>query len=64
VGKPLGEWSLLRLRRRWEDNISMDLREVRDSGSYPMLGFGISSVQTLVSVIIELADTFLIVPEN
>lgn len=42
----------------------MDLREVRDSGSYPMLGFGISSVQTLVSVIIELADTFLIVPEN
>ena len=28
VGKPEGKSSLGRLRRRWEDNIIMDLREV------------------------------------
>ena len=28
VGKPEGKRSLGRLRRRWEDNINMDLREV------------------------------------
>ena len=28
VGKPEGKGSLGRLRRRWEDNIKMDLREV------------------------------------
>jgi hypothetical protein len=28
VGKPDGRRSLGRLRRRWEDNIKMDLREV------------------------------------
>jgi hypothetical protein len=29
VGKPEGRRSLERPRRRWEDNIKMDLREVR-----------------------------------
>jgi hypothetical protein len=28
VGKPEGKRSLGRLRRRWEDNIKMDLREI------------------------------------
>jgi hypothetical protein len=28
VGKPDGRRLLVRSRRRWEDNISMDLREV------------------------------------
>jgi hypothetical protein len=28
VGKPEGRRPLERLRRRWEDNIKMDLREV------------------------------------
>jgi hypothetical protein len=29
VGKPEGKRSLGRLRRRWMDNIEMDLREIR-----------------------------------
>jgi hypothetical protein len=32
VGKPEGRRPLGRLRRRWEDNIKMDLREVRWRG--------------------------------
>jgi hypothetical protein len=28
VGKPEGKWPLGRPRRRWEDNIKMDLQEV------------------------------------
>jgi hypothetical protein len=28
VGKPEGKRSLVRTRRRWEDNIKMDLREI------------------------------------
>jgi hypothetical protein len=28
VGKPEGKWPLERPRRRWEDNIKMDLQEV------------------------------------
>jgi hypothetical protein len=28
VGKPVGKRQLGRLRRRWEDNIRMDLREI------------------------------------
>jgi hypothetical protein len=26
--KPLGKWPLVRHRRRWEDNIKMDNREI------------------------------------
>jgi hypothetical protein len=32
VGKSEGNKSLGRLRRRWEDNIKMDLREIRWGG--------------------------------
>jgi len=32
VGKPEGKRPLGRPRRRWEDNIKMDLREVGGSG--------------------------------
>ena len=32
MGKPEGKRSLGRLRRRWEDNIKMDLQEVRCGG--------------------------------
>jgi hypothetical protein len=28
VEKPLGKWSFGGLRRKWEDNVKMDLREV------------------------------------
>ena len=28
MGKPEGRWPLGRRRRRWEDNIKMDLRDV------------------------------------
>jgi hypothetical protein len=32
VGKPKGKRQLGRSRRRWEDNIIMDLREMRSEG--------------------------------
>ena len=32
VGKPEGKWPLGRPRRRWEDNIKLDLQEVRCGG--------------------------------
>jgi hypothetical protein len=32
VGRPEGKRPLGRLRRRWEDNIKMDLREIRWGG--------------------------------
>jgi len=34
VGKPEGRRPLGRLRRRWEDNIKMDLREVGGVGDW------------------------------
>jgi len=34
VGKPEGKRPLGRTRRRWEDNIKMDLREVGGSGDW------------------------------
>jgi hypothetical protein len=33
VGRPEGKRSLGRLRRRWEDNIKMDLREILIDGA-------------------------------
>jgi hypothetical protein len=33
VGKPEGKRSLGRPRRRWEDNIKMDLREIGSGGT-------------------------------
>jgi len=32
VGKPEGTWPFVRPRRRWEDNIKMDLQEVGCEG--------------------------------
>jgi hypothetical protein len=32
VGRPEGKTLLGRTRRRWEDNIKMDLREIRSMG--------------------------------
>jgi hypothetical protein len=32
VGKPEGKWPFGRSRRRWEDNIKMDLQEVVGGG--------------------------------
>jgi hypothetical protein len=37
VGRPEGKTPLRRLRRRWEDNIKLDLRE---KGSMGRTGFG------------------------
>jgi hypothetical protein len=37
VGRPEGKRPLERRRRRWEDNIKMDLREI---GIYRRTGFG------------------------
>ena len=34
VGKPEGKRPLGRPRRRWEDNIKVDLREVRGGGDW------------------------------
>jgi hypothetical protein len=36
VGKPEGKRPLGRLRRRWEDNIKMDLQEVGEGRGYWM----------------------------
>jgi hypothetical protein len=33
VGRPEGKRSLARLRRRWEDNIKLDLREIGIDGA-------------------------------
>jgi hypothetical protein len=33
VGRPEGKRPLVRLRRRWEDNIKMDLREIGIDGA-------------------------------
>ena len=37
VGKPEGKWTLVRPRRRWEDNIKMDLQEVGGGGNWKEL---------------------------
>jgi hypothetical protein len=40
AGKPEGKRPLERPRRRWEENIKMDLQEVGRGGSWGMDGFG------------------------
>jgi hypothetical protein len=40
VGKPGGKRPWGRPRRRWEDNIKMDLQEVEGGGSCGLEGFG------------------------
>ena len=40
VGKPEGKRPLGRPRRRWEDNIKMDLQEVKTGWSWLRIGTG------------------------
>jgi hypothetical protein len=40
VGKPEGRRPLGRPRRRWEDNIKMDLQEVETGWSWLWIGLG------------------------
>jgi hypothetical protein len=40
VGKPEGKRPLGRPRRRWEDNIKMDLQELRRGGDWDGVGSG------------------------
>jgi hypothetical protein len=48
VGKPEGKRQLGRLRRRWEDNIKMDLQEV-GLGTVPVLSQSISDLLNVYS---------------
>jgi hypothetical protein len=60
VGKPEGGWPLGRPRHRWEDNINMDLQEVRCGGmEWIELAQDRDSWQALVNVVKNLR-----VPQN
>ena len=55
VGKPEGERPLGRLRHRLEDNIKMDLQEVRRGGMYQIdLAENWDRWQALVNVVMDL----------
>ena len=52
VGKPEGKRPLGRPRRRWEDNIKIDLQEVRgDRGDWMELAQGRNSWRALVGTV-------------
>ena len=54
VGKPEGKRPLGRPRRRWEDNIKMDLQEVRGaSGDWMELAQDRDSWRALVSTVMN-----------
>ena len=54
VGKPEGKRPLGRLRRRWEDNIKMDLEEVgRGCGDRMELAQDMDTWQALVSAVMN-----------
>ena len=54
VGKPEGKRPLRRTRRRWEDNIKMDLQEVgRDSGDWMELAQDRDSWRALMSTVMN-----------
>jgi len=54
VGKPEGKRSLWRSRRRWEDNIKMDLEEVgRGCGSWIELAQDRERWRALVSTVMN-----------
>ena len=54
VGKPEGKRSLVRPRRRWEDNIKMDLQEVgRGCGDWMELAQDRDRWQALVSTVMN-----------
>ena len=55
VGKPEGKRPLGRRRRRWEDNIKMDLRKVGcDAGDWIALAEGRDKWQDYVRVVMNL----------
>jgi len=55
VGKPEGKRTLGRLRRRWEDNIKMDLQEVGGGcGDWMELAQDRDRWRALVSTVIKL----------
>jgi len=53
VGKPEGKRSLGRLRRRWEDNIKMDLQEVGGGGDWMELAQARDRWWTLVNAVMN-----------
>ena len=54
VGKPEGKRSLGRPRRRWEDNIKMDLEEVgRGGGDWTELAKDRDRCRALVSTVMD-----------
>ena len=54
VRKPEGKRSLGRPRRRWEDNIKMDLREVGGVGDWVELAQNRDSWRALVNTVMNL----------
>ena len=55
VGKPEGKSPVRRLRRRWEDNIKMDLQEVgRGCGDWMELAHDRDRWRALVSTVMNL----------
>jgi len=54
VGKPEVKRPLGRPRRRWEDNIKMDLREVGGSGDWMELAQDRDGWRALVSAVMNL----------
>jgi len=53
VGKPEGKRPLGRPRRRWEDNIKMDLREVGGGGDWMVLAQDRDRWQALVNTVMN-----------
>ena len=54
VGKPEGKRQLGRPRRRWEDNIKMDLREVGGGGDWMELAQDRDTWRALVNTVMNL----------
>jgi len=53
VGKPEGKRPLGRPRRRWEDNIKMDLREMGGGGDWMELALDRDRWRTLVNTVMK-----------
>jgi hypothetical protein len=59
VGKPEGKWPLGRSRRKWEDNIKMDLQEVGEGGDWMQLAQDRDRWRALVNTVMNFR-----VPQN